>query len=499
MRISTLFLLLFLLLSCTACTSAYNVGVKAGSEGESYLSGNTQLGNLALFPSDDISLSYGQLSAGALDFIVTERSGVDTASLPSKGLKLIDVPIVGDFYALAVSPRNSTLLNSLNRALAAREADITPLFTAPQGTAYAPGTPDPSAENQLIVAVALDSTAFASKNGEGKLVGAELEMVEILAEQLGMTPVFLESTAKDAISAVSGGTADLAIGGLSDDGSYTGRVNFSSVYYSGDYQVIVCPTACTLFDGCRESDELHMVLRNLKKQSELEASWNTFYRAFVTQGGYRPVLNGLLYTVIIAVCGLLIGIVIGTLIATVKVMPKYKVLPRILEKIADVYVGFFRGTPIIVQLLIGYFVLLPALGVSIERLWVAVIVYGMNSGAYVSEIMRSGIQSVDPGQLEASRALGLGYPISMLKVVIPQAVKNILPTLGNEFITLIKDTSVVSFIAIVDVTKAFRQIGDATYEYVIPYLMLALVYLVMVGLISAGVRLMERGLKKNER
>jgi polar amino acid transport system permease protein len=123
----------------------------------------------------------------------------------------------------------------------------------------------------------------------------------------------------------------------------------------------------------------------------------------------------------------------------------------------------------------------------------------MNSGAYVSEIMRSGIQAVDPGQLEAARALGLNYPTSMIKVVIPQAIKNIMPTLGNEFISLIKETSVVSFIAIIDLTKAFRQIGDSNYEYIIPYLILAAVYLVLVYIISQLVKLLERRLKKVDR
>lgn len=228
-------------------------------------------------------------------------------------------------------------------------------------------------------------------------------------------------------------------------------------------------------------------------------SWDLFYQRFIADGAYRSVLDGLRVTLWIAIFGLIIGTVIGTVIAMVKVMPKYKLLPRILDKICTVYVAFFRGTPIMVQLLLGYFVLLPALDLHIDRLWVATIIYGMNSGAYVSEIMRGGILAVDPGQLEAARALGLLYPISMLKVVVPQAAKNILPTMGNEFITLIKDTSVVSFIAIIDVTKAFRQIGDSTYEYVIPYLMLALVYLILVGLIALLVRVIERRLKRNER
>lgn len=201
----------------------------------------------------------------------------------------------------------------------------------------------------------------------------------------------------------------------------------------------------------------------------------------------------------IALLGLLIGIVIGTLLAVIKVMPKYKLLPKILDKIADIYIGFFRGTPLMVQLLIGWFGICTTFNLPITRMTAAILIYGMNSGAYVAEIMRSGIQAVDAGQLEAARALGMGYPISMMKVVIPQAIKNILPTLGNEFIALIKDTSVVSFVAIVDLTKSFREIGDSSYEYIIPYLMLAAIYLVLVGIITLGVKLLERGLRKNER
>ncbi len=227
--------------------------------------------------------------------------------------------------------------------------------------------------------------------------------------------------------------------------------------------------------------------------------WDLFYRQFITNNGYRVALRGLAATLQIAVIGLLIGIVIGTLIAVIKMIPKYRVAPRIFSAVCDVYVGFFRGTPMMVQLLIGWFVLFPALGLHLDNLVVASIIFGMNSGAYVSEIMRSGIQAVDAGQLEAARALGLGYWTSMLKIVIPQGIKNILPTLGNEFITLVKDTSIVSFIAVVDLTKAFKSIGDATYSYIIPYLMLALIYLVIVLIITFLIRLLERRLKRVDR
>lgn len=262
--------------------------------------------------------------------------------------------------------------------------------------------------------------------------------------------------------------------------------------------VIVTTEAGTYFDGCGSSADIEAELAKLQT-SNTSSEWDLFYNKFITYKGYKVALKGLATTMQIAVLGLLIGIVIGTLIAVVKVVPKYNILPRILSGICDVYVGFFRGTPMVVQLLIAWFILIPAMQVDVNNVTVAVIVFGMNSGAYVSEIMRSGIQAVDVGQLEAARALGLGYWTSMLKIVIPQAIKNILPTLGNEFIVLVKDTSIVSFIAVVDVTKAFRQIGDANYSYIIPYLMLALVYLVIVMLITLLIKLMERRLAKSER
>ena len=224
-----------------------------------------------------------------------------------------------------------------------------------------------------------------------------------------------------------------------------------------------------------------------------------FIEHFITKGGYKVALQGLLVTVEIAIFGLIIGILLGTLIAIVRVMPKYRRLPKVLDVICSIYVGFFRGTPMVVQLLVGYYVLFPAMGIRLDGVVVAILIFGLNSAAYVSEMMRSGIQSVDIGQLEAARALGMPYGTAMLKIVIPQSIKNILPTLGNEFIMLIKDTSIVSFIAVVDITKAFRQIGDATYEYVIPYLFLALVYLIIIIGITLLIRLMERRLKKSER
>ena len=224
-----------------------------------------------------------------------------------------------------------------------------------------------------------------------------------------------------------------------------------------------------------------------------------FLDVLINSGGYVKVLEGLRNTVIIAVLGLIIGIVIGTIIATVRVVPKYKRLPRVLNAICSVYVGFFRGTPMVVQLLLFYYVMLPLIGVNMSGVNVSIFVFGLNSGAYISEMMRAGIQSVDPGQMEAGRAVGLSFATTMMKIVIPQAVKNILPTLGNEFIALIKETSVVSFVGAADLYVAFNMIGTNSYEFMVPYLAMAIIYIVMILLISAGIKLMERGLARSDR
>ena len=224
-----------------------------------------------------------------------------------------------------------------------------------------------------------------------------------------------------------------------------------------------------------------------------------FIEIFIEYEGYVKVLEGLKNTLLIAVAGLIIGILIGTLIAVVRVLPKYKLMPRILNGICSFYVALFRGTPIVVQLLVFYYVLCPLMGIKMTGVDVSILVFGLNSAAYISEIMRSGIMSVDNGQMEAGRAVGLSFGTSMIKIVIPQAIKNILPTLGNEFIALVKETSVVSFVGATDLYLAFNNIGSNSYEFMVPYLVMAMIYMVLILIISLGIKIMERSLRKSDR
>ncbi|MBR5900636.1 MAG: amino acid ABC transporter permease [Clostridia bacterium] len=229
-----------------------------------------------------------------------------------------------------------------------------------------------------------------------------------------------------------------------------------------------------------------------------QEQWAYFVRQW-TNNGYKMFLRGLSNTCKIAILGLIIGIILGAVIAIIRVMPKYKLIPRILDKISAVYVAFFRGTPILVQLIIVHYILKPIFGFSVSSIIEAIIVFGLNSGAYVSEIMRSGINSVDKGQMEAGRSLGLGYWTTMVKIVLPQAIKNIIPTLGNEFIALMKDTSVVNIIAVDDLYRAFNLMGGSKYWYIIPYLVLAICYIVLVLIIAGLVKIIEKVMSKSDK
>ena len=231
----------------------------------------------------------------------------------------------------------------------------------------------------------------------------------------------------------------------------------------------------------------------------MQYKWNKFIDTLIDKEGYKDVFEGLGNTARIAIIGLLIGIVIGTVIAAIRVMPKRKWYARLLNRVCGIYVGFFRGTPIVVQLLVGFFVIVPLLGVRVSEEDACVVIFGLNSGAYVSEIMRGGINSVDPGQMEAGRALGLGYTVTLLKFIVPQAIKNILPTLGNEFISLIKETSVISIVGATDFCVAFKRMGENNYEVMVPYLVMAVCYIIIVYAISLLIKLLEKIMAKNER
>lgn len=234
--------------------------------------------------------------------------------------------------------------------------------------------------------------------------------------------------------------------------------------------------------------------------------YQSFVKTFITDDRWVQLLNGLLVTVEITLFAAAIGIAIGFLIAIIRSTYDMNLsgkkcrsfgdyILKIVNFICNIYITVIRGTPVVIQLMIMYFIVFAS---SRDGIIAAIISFGINSGAYVAEIVRSGIMSIDKGQFEASRSLGFDYKSTMIHVIIPQAFKNILPALGNEFIVLVKETSVAGYVAIQDLTYVGNLIRSRTYEAFFPLISVALIYLVIVLILTFLLKKLERRLRSSD-
>ena len=222
-----------------------------------------------------------------------------------------------------------------------------------------------------------------------------------------------------------------------------------------------------------------------------------FILNFITDNRWLSLINGLAVTLKITFFAVILGFILGFGVAVVRNVYDNTKKLKFLNFLCNIYLTVIRGTPVVVQLLIIYFVIFSS--VRIDKSFAAILAFGINSGAYQAEIFRSGINSVPKGQMEAGRSLGFSYPQTMITIIMPQAIKNILPTLANEFIVLMKETSVAGYIALDDLTKAGDVIRSRTYSAMMPFLAVALLYLIMVMLFSYLVKLLERSLARSGR
>ncbi len=221
-----------------------------------------------------------------------------------------------------------------------------------------------------------------------------------------------------------------------------------------------------------------------------------FHTNFVDDNRYKYLLNGFVKTIEISAGAVILGIIIGFLVAVIRSAADQTGKLKLANLFCKLYLTVIRGTPVVVQLLIIYFVIFGS--VDINKVLIAIIAFGLNSGAYVAEIIRSGIMSIDKGQLEAGRSLGLSYPKTMVLIILPQAFKNVLPALGNEFIVLLKETSISGYIALEDLTKGGDIIRGQTYNAFVPLMAVAIIYLTVVIFLSKLLTLLEKRLKRNE-
>ena len=220
------------------------------------------------------------------------------------------------------------------------------------------------------------------------------------------------------------------------------------------------------------------------------------YDNFIKEDRYLYLVRGLGTTLTITFFAVILGIVLGFLVAIIRSTYTKTGKLKILNAVCNLYLTVIRGTPVVVQLMIMYYVVFVSMN---NKVFVAAIAFGINSGAYVAEIVRSGIMSIDQGQFEAGRSIGFSYPQTMWYIIMPQAFKNVLPALANEFIVLLKETSVCGYIGLVDLTRGGDYIRSRTYEAFLPLFAVALIYLAIVLILTALVARLERRLRTNER
>lgn len=243
-------------------------------------------------------------------------------------------------------------------------------------------------------------------------------------------------------------------------------------------------------------------------QNMVDGFADAVFLALVKEDRYQLLLRGLERSLILTLLAALIGITLGLLLAIAKLQDVNQLtgnrfvvwLRKMIAGFANGYIAVVRGTPAVVQLLVIYFIIFGRVfrGVPLPDYIIASIAFGINSGAYVAEVIRAGIMAVDRGQTEAGRSLGLSGTQTMMHIVIPQAVKNVLPALGNEFIVLLKETSVAGYIGIADLTKGAQSIGSVTYDYIVPLLCAAFIYFLMTTVLSTIMGKLERRMRRSD-
>ena len=222
---------------------------------------------------------------------------------------------------------------------------------------------------------------------------------------------------------------------------------------------------------------------------------DSYYRAFIAEQRYLMYLDGLKMTLLVSLLAIILGVALGTILALMRMTAERRGESTLLSKIAYVYIDIIRGTPTVTQLLIMYFVVLK----GVDGLIVGTVTFGLNSAAYVAEIIRAGILAVDHGQMEGGRSLGLSYGQTMKDIILPQAVKNILPALGNEFIVLIKETAILGYVSIVDLTKVADFVTSRTYEAFAPLIGTAIIYYLVVKVLTLVLGVVERRLRQSDK
>ncbi|MGN0154043.1 MAG: ABC transporter substrate-binding protein/permease [Lachnospiraceae bacterium] len=458
------------------------IGVQIGTTGDIYVSdyeGDEAGTVVERYNKGNDAIS--SLKNGKIDCVVIDEEPAKAFTKRNSDLSILEEEFTLEEYAICVAKENAELKDNINQALSELKADGTLQniidnyineggegfqYESPEGLSYENGT--------LVMAT---NAAFPPYEyyQDGEIAGIDVDMATAVADKLNMKLEIEDMEFDSIITAVQSGKADIGAAGMTVTEDRLKNIDFTDTYTTAKQVIVI-----------RNGN--HNPLLSIK---------DSFYQNFIEENRYEYILKGLRNTIVISLFAVILGLAIGFIISLIRVTHDKMGNLKLLNWLCKVYLTIIRGTPTMIQLLIIYYVVFASSNVS--KILVAVLAFGINSGAYVAEILRGGIMALDVGQFEGSRSLGLSHGQTMRYVVLPQAIKNTLPALGNEFIVLIKETAISGYIGLQDLTMGGNIIRGITYEAFFPLITVACIYLVIVMILTAGVNKLERSLKKNER
>lgn len=427
--------------------------------------------------------AVSSLKQGKIDCVIIDEQPAKAFVRQNPELRILEEEFTLEEYAAVIAKENTDLLISVNQALDELRKDgtlkkIIDNYIPDEETGEKiPFTYEQKVKtgDKLVMATNAQFPPYEFYE-DGSIVGIDVEIGRAIADRVGRVLVIDDIEFDAIISSVSSGKADIGLAGFTVTDERRQQINFSDPYTTSKQVILV-----------RDDEAI----------KESQSFGTKLYNNFVKEGRWKFLAQGLLNTIIITILAILIGVIMGFLMALVRVAHDKNGNHKILNFFVKLYVTVIRGTPMMIQLLIIYYVIFSSVDVS--KLLVAIVAFGLNSSAYLCEVIRSGIMSIDEGQFEAAKSLGLGYQVMMKSIILPQALKNVLPAIGNEFIALLKETSIAGYIGLQDLTRGGDIIRSLTYEPYLPLITVAIVYLVLVLLLTSLVSWMERRLKKNER
>lgn len=470
--------------NCVDDLEGSRMGVQLGTTGDIYASD---------YEGDDAGSVVEKYNKGAdaiqalkqnkIDCVIIDEEPAKEFVEKNSDLMILSEEFTVEEYAICLSKDNTQLKDKINSALEELIEDGTLESIAKNYTGtdeekgkYPYEIQDVDRSNGTIVMATNAAFKPYEYYENGEITGFDVDMMNAVCDKLGMT-LKIEDMEFDAIiGAVQSGKADVGVAGMTVTEDRLKSIDFTNSYTTSRQVIIV---------------------KDPNAAEEHRSFAEKFHENFIKDNRWQYLAKGLANTLIITIFAVLIGIVLGFVIAIIRTSHDKNGGFTILNLLCKIYLTVVRGTPVMVQILIIYFVIFAS--VDINKILVAIIAFGLNSAAYIAEIVRSGIMAVENGQFEAGRSLGLTYHMTMTSIILPQAVKNILPALGNEFISLLKETSISGYIGLADLTRGGLIIQGITYEAFLPLIAVALIYLVIVLLLSAGVNKLERSLKSNER